>query len=82
MDVWKDIKRGSKVVIWCDGLKDYSQSVSRTKHLRQTKIQMKRDLMVVQHQTKRREEREDKVSDTLKQLREKHGNSNATPYLE
>jgi len=25
MDVWKDIKRGSKVVIWCDGLKDYSQ---------------------------------------------------------
>lgn len=29
MDVWKDIKRSSKVVIWCDGLKDYSQKRKR-----------------------------------------------------
>jgi len=29
MDVWKDTKRGSKVDIWCDGLKDYSQKHKR-----------------------------------------------------
>jgi len=71
--------KGAPKIIWCDRLKDYSQKRKRNQTPQSDEDSEKERLDgVTTSKTKkanRKEEREDKVSDTLNQLREKHGNS-------
>ena len=78
MDVWKDIKDGVKVILWCDGLRAHKGKRNKTPltddddsdgERAQTGPKYKKKKL------KKTEEREDKVHDRIKQLKEKHGNS-------
>ena len=73
MDVWKDIRKGTKVVLWCDGLR-------ATKRKRQTPQMDEEDSdeeggICIKPKRAKMEERENKVHDIIKELKEKHGNS-------
>ena len=77
MDVWNDIKKGTKKILWCDGLRS-------TRHKRKQPSQPSHtdeddsdeDFENPKaKRAKKMEERENKVHDTLKELKEKHGHS-------
>ena len=82
-EVWADIRKGNKVVLWCDGLKVKPSSISnRRKRAREsdedetdeadetcTRSRKKKTKMSAQ------EEREEKVQSILRKLKDKHGTS-------
>ena len=70
MDIWKDVNKGTKVVLWCNGL--------RSKSKKRVASDDERDDDDIDHDFRRKrsrkaEEREDKVSSILKDLKAKHG---------
>ena len=85
-EVWMDIKKGHKVVLWCDGLKVKSSSstavTTRRRPARESdRDESDEDTDVVQRGQKKKkklsaqEEREEKVQRTIQKLKEKHGSS-------
>ena len=82
--------KGAPKIIWCDGLKDYSQKRKRnqTPQSDEDSEEERLDGVTTSKAKKanRKEEREDKVSDTLNQLRKREAwqfiYPNATLYME
>lgn len=84
-EVWLDVNKGRKVVLWCDGLKSKSGSNTVTSKRRPTREsdedETDEDTEVMQRGQKKRkknsaqEEREEKVQRTVQKLKEKHGSS-------
>lgn len=63
MDVWNDIKKGNKVILWCDGLRP-----KRPKLKSQTEDSDEEDIKLKRKTSKKAEEREEKVHNTLKKV--------------
>ena len=71
-DVWSDIKKGVKVVLWCDGLK---MSKRKRKPVSGDDSDDNFELTPKTKRAKKAEEHEDAIRDSLKELKDKHGNS-------
>ena len=72
IDVWKDVK---KVVLWCNGLRPSSRKRKRSPQNEDSDSDEEREPITKAKRSKKAEEREDKVHDILKQLKEKHDKS-------
>lgn len=84
-EVWSDIKRGRKVVLWCDGLKTKLASVStnsapsnrqrRSRESEGDETDEESDDLCARFQKKlsAKEAREEKLQSTIEKLKEKHG---------
>ena len=73
-DIWKDVKKRTKVVLWCDGLRVKRKRKAQNEDGEEDN----KDDVECESRTKRSkkdEEREDVVMNTLKELKEKHGNA-------
>ena len=75
IDVWKDVKKGVKVVLWCNGLRPSICKRKRSPQNEDSDSDEEREPITKAKRSKKAEEREDKVHDILKQLKEKHGKS-------
>ena len=71
-DVWSDIKKGIKVVLWCDGLK---MSKRKRKPVSGDDSDDDFELTPKTKRAKKVEEHEDAIRDSLKELKDKHGHS-------
>ena len=72
MDVCKDMKKGDKIVLWCDGLRTLKRKRRETPQTDEDDSDESRTSLKTKR-AKKAEEREDKVHDTIKKLKAKHG---------
>ena len=60
MDVWKDIRKGTKVVLWCDGLRAAKRK-RQTPQMDEEDSDEEGGICIKPKRAKKMEEREDKV---------------------
>ena len=76
-EIWSDLKRGSKVILWCDGLREFKTSSSRKRKRLQSSESESEDESRCKSGKKKSSvssERESKVEEAVKTLQESHGN--------
>ena len=69
-DIWKELKKGNKALLWCDGLKSDSAPCRKRGRVADDE----EDIDQLAATTKKSKEvKEDKVKDIIQELKDKHG---------
>ena len=77
LEIWNDVRKGTKTILWCNGLKEILSKSRKRKQANDSDVDSDDDAGKTTSKRKRftPEAREKKVEETLSKLKEKHGNS-------
>ena len=77
LEIWNDVRKGTKTILWCNGLKEGNPKSRKRKQADDSDVDSDNDAGKTTSKRKRftPEAREKKVKETVSKLKEKHGNS-------